>query len=76
MLNDLLCHFLSNESDPESAVLVWANLIKESLDDYSIEWELRQRLKDTSAEESRALFIASCSDLQEIERIRANFGPG
>ena len=74
VLNDLLCHFLSNESDPGSAVLVWANLIKESLSDYSIEWKLLQRLKDTNAEESRALFIASCFDLQEIERIRANFG--
>ena len=74
MLNDLLCHFLSNESDSGSAAVVWASLIKERLEDYSIESELRYKLKDTSAKEGRALFVASCFDLQEIARIRANFG--
>ena len=74
VLNDLLCHFLSNESDSGSAIAVWASLIKERLYDYSIESELRDKFKDTSAKEGRALFVASCFDLQEIARIRANFG--
>ena len=74
VLNDLLYHFLSDESDSGSAVAVWASLIKEWLDDFSIEWELCNKLKDTSAKEGRALFVASCFDLQEIARIRANFG--
>ena len=74
VLNDLLYHFLSNESDSGSAIAVWASLIKERLYDYSIEMELRDKFKDTSAKEGRALFVASCFDLQEIARIRANFG--
>ena len=74
VLNDLLCHFLSNESDSGSAADVWASLIKERLEDYSIESELRDKLEDTSAKEGRALFVASCFDLQEIARIWANFG--
>ena len=74
VLNDLLCHFLSNESDSGSAIAVWASLIKERLYDYSIEMELRDKFKDTSAKEGRALFVASCFDFQEIARIRANFG--
>ena len=74
VLNDLLYHFLFDESDSGSAVAVWASLIKEWLDDFSIEWELCNKLKDTSAKEGRALFVASCFDLEEIARIRANFG--
>ena len=74
VLNHLLCHFLSNESDSGSAISVWASLLKERLYDYSIEMELWDKFKDTSAKEGRALFVASCFDLQEIARIRANFG--
>ena len=73
VINDFLCHFLSNESDPRSAVVVWTNSIKKWFDEFSIEWELRRRLKDIDAKEGRALFIASCFDLQEIIEIPAKF---
>ncbi|KAH6670150.1 hypothetical protein B0J14DRAFT_517196 [Halenospora varia] len=64
-LKDLLCYFLSNDSDPRSAVVVWASRIREQFNDYSIEWDLRKRLQDTEAHNSQSLFIACCFDLQE-----------
>ncbi|KAH6662692.1 hypothetical protein B0J14DRAFT_685218 [Halenospora varia] len=68
MLKDLLYHFLSNDSDPRSAVIVWASRIKERFNDYSIKLDLTRRLQDTEAYSSQSLFIACCFDLQEVMR--------
>ncbi|PVH75975.1 ankyrin [Cadophora sp. DSE1049] len=65
VLKDLLFHFLSNELDARSPVLTWAARVKNELDDYSIAWDLRERLQDTEADRDRTLFIACCFDLQE-----------
>lgn len=75
ILDNLLCRFLSDESNPGSAIVIWASLIKKHF--YSIEglgrieWDLEKRLKETVSKKGTALFIASCFDLQEITRVRA-----
>ncbi|KAH8653142.1 hypothetical protein BGZ60DRAFT_533332 [Tricladium varicosporioides] len=72
VLKDLLCHFLSNDSDPRSAVIAWASRVKEQLHDYSVGWDLRRRLQDSEAHNSQSLFIACCFDLPEIVRLQMN----
>jgi hypothetical protein len=74
LLQDLLSLFLSQESDPRSAIMVWNNLIDKQLQDYSIKWSVFERLRDTRAYKGTAFFIACCFDLEEIVRIQTNFG--
>ena len=74
VLKDLLLYFFSNKSDSTSTVMAWIARIKAQFYDYSIEWRLRERLKDAEAKEDTADFIISCFDLEEIIRIRPNFG--
>ena len=74
VLKDLLFHFLSNESDPRSPVVAWAVRVEKALHNYSIAWDLRERLEDTKANRDRALFIASCFNLQEAASIPTHAG--
>lgn len=73
VLKDLLCHFISNDSNQRLAVVVWASRIKERLNDYSIDWNLTQKLGDIEAHHSQRLFIACCFDLQEFVREETDF---
>lgn len=64
----MLYYFLSNESSIGSVVAQWAKQVKERVDDYSLGYELREKLRNTEADQDMGLFVASCFDFQEITR--------
>ncbi|KAH7310162.1 hypothetical protein BKA65DRAFT_559174 [Rhexocercosporidium sp. MPI-PUGE-AT-0058] len=70
-LKEMLYHFFSTESDTGSAFMAWAVRLKKYFQEYSIRWELRQKLLDTEANQDGALFIASCFDFQEFASLPA-----